>query len=118
VHVRVELSLPGEELVVSHEPTLRGTLEDAEEDGHRKDDDMEAVHQYALVAVHEAFETTHRRLQDFAQRQGHDVSGSPRWEFEVDIEGFRLRTVRARRQIDDRRASRRGGRRSTDRARS
>jgi len=69
VHVRVEVSLPGEDLIVNHEPTLHGALRDTEEDGHRKDDDVEAVRKYALVAVHEAFDIARRRLQDLAERQ-------------------------------------------------
>jgi len=73
VRVHIELSLPGEDLVVNHEPTLHGALKDIEEDGHRKDDDVEAVRKYALVAVHEAFDTARRRLQAFADRQRDEV---------------------------------------------
>lgn len=69
VRVHIELSLPGEDLVVNHEPTLHSTLKDIEEDGHRKDDDVEAVRKYALVAVHEAFDTARRRLQTVVDRQ-------------------------------------------------
>ena len=73
VRVRVELSLPGEDVVVSHEPTLHPTLKDVEEEAHHKDDDIEAVHKYAEVAVREAFDAARRRLQDSARRQRADV---------------------------------------------
>lgn len=73
VHVRIELALPGEDVVVSAEPTLHSTLKDFEEEAHRKDDDIEAVHKYAEVAVREAFDTARRRLQDAVRRQRGDV---------------------------------------------
>ncbi|HEY5617809.1 MAG TPA: HPF/RaiA family ribosome-associated protein [Vicinamibacterales bacterium] len=73
IRVRVELSLPGEDVVVSHEPTLHATLKDVEGEAHHKDDDIEAVHKYAEVAVREAFDAARRRLQDSARRQRADV---------------------------------------------
>jgi len=73
VRVRIELSLPGEDVVVSHEPTLHATLKDVEEEAHHKDDDIEAVHKYAEVTVREAFDAARRRLQDAARRQRADV---------------------------------------------
>lgn len=73
VRVRIELSLPGEDVVVSHQPTLHDTLRDVEGAAHHKDDDIEAVHKYAEVAVREAFDAARRRLQDFARRQRADV---------------------------------------------
>ena len=73
VRVRIELSLPGEDVVVSHEPTLHATLKDVEGEAHHKDDDIEAVHKYAEVAVREAFDAARRRLQDSARRQRADV---------------------------------------------
>ena len=73
IRVRIELSLPGEDLVVSHEPTLHAVLKDVEEETHHKDDDVETVRKHALVAIHEAFDTARRRLQDFADRQRDEV---------------------------------------------
>ncbi len=49
-HVRIELSVPGERLVVSREP-MREEAEDP------------------FVAVSDAFEAARRQLQDFARRQ-------------------------------------------------
>jgi cold shock CspA family protein len=73
LRVRIELSLPGEDIVVSHEPTLHATLKDVEEEAHRKDNDIEPVHKHAEVAVREAFDAARRQLQDFARRQRSDV---------------------------------------------
>ena len=55
VRVRIELSLPGEDAVVSH------------------DTDIDAAHKHAVVAIHEAFDAARRRLEDFARLQRGDV---------------------------------------------
>lgn len=73
VHVRVELALPGEDVVVSHAPTLHARLTDREESSHRKAADIEGVHEHAEVAVREAFDAARRRLQDTVRRQRGDV---------------------------------------------
>ena len=75
VHVRIELSLPGEDVIVSHEPTLHATLKDLQGDARHKDADVEGAHKDALVAVHDAFDIARRRLEDFARRQRSDVKG-------------------------------------------
>ena len=53
LHVRIEVSLPGEDVVVDHEPTADAT------DAH--------------VVIHEAFDVARRRLEDMARRQRGDV---------------------------------------------
>ncbi len=50
-HIRIELGVPGKELVVSRDP----------QDDHSHED--------AYVAVKDAFETAKRRLEDYAGRQ-------------------------------------------------
>lgn len=72
-HVRIELSVPGEDIVVSHEPTLHGALKDLGEPVRRKQADVNVLHKYAAVAVHEAFDLARRQLQDFARKQRGDV---------------------------------------------
>jgi cold shock CspA family protein len=59
----------GPPIVVSHEPSLHDRMKDAEEEVHHKDDEIQAVHRYARVAVHEAFDAARRRLEDFAREQ-------------------------------------------------
>jgi cold shock CspA family protein len=69
-HVRIDVTVPGAPpIVVSHEPSLHGRLKDFEDEDHRKEDDIESVHRYATVAVHEAFDAARRRLEDFAREQ-------------------------------------------------
>ena len=69
-HVRIELTVPGgPPIVVSHEPSLHGGLKDVEEGAHRKETEIEGVHRYAAVAIHEAFDAARRRLEDFAREQ-------------------------------------------------
>lgn len=69
VKVRIELSIPGEDVVVDHEPTLYPTLKDLDEEVFRKANDVAAVHKYAEVAIHEAFDAARRQLQDTIRRQ-------------------------------------------------
>jgi cold shock CspA family protein len=78
-HVRIEVTVPGgPAIVVSHEPSLHGRLKDMEGDRDHKKDEIESVHRYARVAIHEAFDVARRRLEDFARKQrgtvkAHDV---------------------------------------------
>jgi hypothetical protein len=69
LHVRIELSLPGEDVVVSHEPTLDATARSTP----HKSDELGGRHKDAHVAVHEAFDVARRRLEDAARRQRGDV---------------------------------------------
>ena len=73
VHIRIDLSVPGEDIVVSHEPTLHATLEDLQGDAAHKLADLEGPHKDAYVALHDAFDIARRRLEDHARRQRGDV---------------------------------------------
>lgn len=69
-HVRVEVTIPGgPPIVVTHEPSLHGGVTDAGGDAHHKNTELESVHRFAHVAVHEAFDVARRRLEDFAREQ-------------------------------------------------
>jgi cold shock CspA family protein len=68
--IRIDITVPGgAPIVVSHEPSLHGPLKDVGEAEHCKDTEIEAVHRYAHVAIHEAFDVARRQLQDFAREQ-------------------------------------------------
>lgn len=69
LHVRIEVSLPGEDVVVNHEPTLDATARSTP----RKSDELDGPHKNAHVAIHEAFDVARRRLEDVARRQRGDV---------------------------------------------
>jgi ribosome-associated translation inhibitor RaiA len=64
VHVRVDLTVPGHELVVTHDASLHGAPDEAEG---------------AAVAIREAFDIARRQLQDYGRRQRGDVKlhGAP-----------------------------------------
>jgi len=68
-HVRIDLTVPGDEIVVTHEPSLHPSLQDIESERVKKAADVESVHRFAIVAVREAFDIARRRLQDYARRQ-------------------------------------------------
>jgi hypothetical protein len=78
-HVRIDVTVPGgAPIVVSHEPSLHGRSKDVEDDAHLKGDEIESVHRYPTVSIHEAFDVARRRLEDFAREQrrtvkAHDV---------------------------------------------
>ena len=77
-HVRIDLTLPGSEIVVKHEPKrlsektphVEGdpdvTLETHEPSKY-------AAHGDVYVAIRDAFDAARRKLQDFARRQRGDV---------------------------------------------
>ena len=69
LHVRIELSLPGEDVVVNHEPTLQRTARQTS----RKSDESDSRHEDLRVALHEAFDVARRRLEDATRRQRGDV---------------------------------------------
>jgi ribosome-associated translation inhibitor RaiA len=69
VHVRIELSLPGEDVIVNHEPTP----DTAARSESRKRDELEGHHKDAHVAIREAFDVARRRLEDVARQQRGDV---------------------------------------------
>jgi hypothetical protein len=69
-HVRIELTVPGgAPIVISHEPSLHGALKHVAADSHHKDAEVDSVHQYAAVAVRQAFDAARRQLEDFAREQ-------------------------------------------------
>ena len=55
--------------MVSHEPSLHGALKDIEKRVHHKASEIEDVHRYTRVAVHQAFDVARRLVQDFAREQ-------------------------------------------------
>lgn len=68
--VTIELTVPnGEPIVITHAPSLHGTLKDAGAPAHLKGSETDNVHRYRHVAIHDAFDVARRRLQDFARRQ-------------------------------------------------
>ena len=64
-HVRIELGVPGKELVVGHEPTLHAITSHDDEAQRRKDLEIEGPHKDVYVALRDAFKAMRRQLQDY-----------------------------------------------------
>jgi cold shock CspA family protein/ribosome-associated translation inhibitor RaiA len=68
-HVRIDLTVPGAELVVKKEPSLQAELRRIDVETQSKDYEVEAAHKDAYVVIRDAFKEARRRLQDYARRQ-------------------------------------------------
>jgi cold shock CspA family protein/ribosome-associated translation inhibitor RaiA len=69
-HVKLEVTVSGgAPIVVTREPSLHGSVTDSLGEAHHKNTELERVHRFARVAVHEAFDAARRRLEDFARKQ-------------------------------------------------
>lgn len=75
--VRIEIIVPGGEIVVKREPSLHATEQDLDTEQVTKDEELETSHKHLKVAIREAFETARRRLQDYARRQRLDIKSHP-----------------------------------------
>ena len=68
-HVRIEVGVPGKELVVTHERTLK----DEEQGKWHKHLEVEGAHKDVYVAIRDAFKAMRRQLQDYVHCLRHDV---------------------------------------------
>jgi cold shock CspA family protein/ribosome-associated translation inhibitor RaiA len=68
-HIRIDLTVPGCEIVVKHEPSLRGSIQRIETQKRKKEQEVAAPHKDIYVAIHNAFKAARRRLQDYARKQ-------------------------------------------------
>lgn len=73
-HIRIDLSVAGEEIVVSHAPDLHTRKRDLEEAAPEKRVEIEAVRKDGRLVIREAFDIAKRQLQDYAQRRRHEVN--------------------------------------------
>lgn len=69
-HVRIELKVPGDTLIINYEPTVLGALPEGKASKLTKAGEADVVARYLYVALHAAFEAARRRLQDVARKQG------------------------------------------------
>jgi cold shock CspA family protein len=67
-HVRIDLTVPGEEIVVAHDANLHATDQDIHLAKATKQDEADPERKHAFVAVREAFDVARRQLQDYARR--------------------------------------------------
>jgi ribosome-associated translation inhibitor RaiA len=68
-HIRIELGVPGKELIVAHEPTVKHEPEDQ----RHKHLEVGAPHQAVYVAIRDAFKAMQRQLQDYVHCLRHEV---------------------------------------------
>jgi cold shock CspA family protein/ribosome-associated translation inhibitor RaiA len=68
-HVRIDLTLPGKELVIKREPNLVDRSRKGAESQVKKHLEVETPHKNLRLAIHDAFKAAGRRLQDFGRRQ-------------------------------------------------
>jgi cold shock CspA family protein len=77
-HVRIDLTVPGEEIVVAHDAGLHATAQDVDAKKLTKVAESDPERKHARVAVREAFDIARRRLQDYARRQRGAVKATAR----------------------------------------
>jgi ribosome-associated translation inhibitor RaiA len=68
-HIRIDLTVPGAEIVANHEPTLHSSLRRTESEEHAKGQELSAPHKDVYVAIRDAFKVARRKLQAYAHRQ-------------------------------------------------
>ena len=64
-HIRIELGVPGKELVASHEPVARTGAKAQDEEPTKKHSEIEEPHKNVYVAIRDAFKAMRRQLQDY-----------------------------------------------------
>jgi cold shock CspA family protein/ribosome-associated translation inhibitor RaiA len=77
-HVRIDLTVPGEEIAIAHDATRHDTARDEAAEKGRKREETDPERKHVHVAVREAFDVARRRLQDYARRRRGDVKNLTR----------------------------------------
>ncbi len=72
-HLRIDLTVPGGELIVKREPNLHGSMQDIGEERNAKCLETNIPHRDLRQAIDDAFKAMGRRLEDYARRQRGDV---------------------------------------------
>lgn len=72
-HIRIDLTLPGTEIVIRRQANLRNRATREGEPQFTKHLEIENPHQSLRLAIDDAFKAAGRRLQDYARRQRGDT---------------------------------------------
>jgi cold shock CspA family protein len=72
-HVRIDLTVPGGEIVVKREPSLSSQVRHLGEAKTKKRLELKIPHKILRLAINAAFKAAGRRLEDYARRQRGDV---------------------------------------------
>lgn len=67
-HVRIDMTVPGAELVVKREPSLHASLRQGDAEKQQKSYEAHAAHKDVFVVIRDAFKEARRQLQDYARR--------------------------------------------------
>ena len=76
-HIRIALTVPGEEIVVKREPSLSHRARQLGETEIKKRLEVKTPHKNLRAAINDAFRAAGRRLQDYARRQRGDAKSHP-----------------------------------------
>ena len=76
-HIRVDLTVPGEEIVVKRQPSLSHRARQLGETEIKKHLEVKTPHKNLHTAINDAFRAAGRRLQDYARRQRGEVKSHP-----------------------------------------
>ena len=68
-HVRLDFTVPGGAIAVSHEAGLFAAVKDADAEKLSKAAESDPQRKHALVAIREAFDIARRQLQDHVKRE-------------------------------------------------
>jgi ribosome-associated translation inhibitor RaiA len=72
-HVRIDLTMPGSEIAVNHEPTLHSSLQRLGGEERAKDQELSGPHKDIYVAIRNAFKVARRKLREYSHRQNGTV---------------------------------------------
>lgn len=72
-HVRIDLILPGGELVIKRQASLSSSARRVGRRGMHKHLEVETPHKDLRMTINDAFKAAARRLEDYARRQRGDV---------------------------------------------
>lgn len=67
-HVRIDMTVPGAELVVKTEASLHASLRKSDAEKQVKSYEAHAAHKDVFVVIRDAFKEARRQLQDYARR--------------------------------------------------
>jgi len=68
-HVRIDLSVPGREIVVAHQASQHATAQQVHARRLTKATESDPALKHVRVAIRKAFDAARRRLQDYARRR-------------------------------------------------
>lgn len=67
-HVRIDVTVPGEEIVIRHQPGMQATLRRIEAEKRSKSAEADAAHKDVYVVIRDAFKEARRQLQNYTRR--------------------------------------------------